>query len=244
MKTILKPIIGASLLLALSAQPALAAKKEAAPAAGTSVLAGIGVVNIEAIKVNSNANKVAQQQRPTTYKPQIDQANARAVAIQAQLKPLADKFERDRAAATPNATALQQQYAQIQQLQQAGQQEINRILQPVAYSEAYVEEQINEQLEKAISQAAAKKRLGLIITPEAVIYADAAYNMNTAVLDELNTLIPNAQLVPPAGWEPRQVREQRAQQQGAAAAPRPAAAAPRPAAPAAPRPATSQPDGR
>ncbi len=246
MKTILKPIIGASLLLAISAQPALAAKKEAAPATGGPVVAGLGVANIEAIKVNSNANKVAQQQRPTTYKPQIDQANARAVAIQTQLKPLADKFERDRAAAAPNATLLQQQYAQIQQLQQSGQQEINRILQPVAYSEAYVEEQINEQLEKAISQAAAKKRVGLIITPESVIYADAAYNMNQAVLEELNTLIPSAQLVPPAGWEPRQVREQRAQQQGAAAAaPRPAApAAPRPATPAAPRPSGPQPDGR
>ena len=132
MKTILKPIIGASLLLALSAQPALAAKKEAAPATGSPVVAGLGVANIEAIKVNSNANKVAQTQRPTTYKPQIDQANARAVAIQNQLKPLVDKFDRDRAAAAPNATLLQQQYAQIQQLQQAGQQEINRILQPVA----------------------------------------------------------------------------------------------------------------
>ena len=246
MKTILKPIIGASLLLAISAQPALAAKKEAAPATGGPVVAGLGVANIEAIKVNSNANKVAQQQRPTTYKPQIDQANARAMAIQAQIKPLVDKFDRDRAAAAPNATLLQQQYAQIQQLQQSGQQEINRILQPVAYSEAYVEEQINEQLEKAISQAAAKKRVGLIITPESVIYADAAYNMNQAVLEELNTLIPSAQLVPPAGWEPRQVREQRAQQQGAAAAaPRSAApAAPRPATPAAPRPSGPQPDGR
>ena len=241
MNTLFKPILGAGMLLALSVQPALAAKKEPAPApaAGTPVVAGIGVANIDAIKVNSNANKVAQSQRPTTYKPQIDQANARAVSIQAQLKPLAEKFDRDRAAATPNNALLQQQYAQIQQLQKAGEQEINRILQPVAYSEAYVEEQINEQLEKAINQASAKKHIGLIITPESVLYADAGYNMNQAVLDELNALIPNAQLVPPPGWEPRQVREQRAQQQGAQPA-----AAPRAAAPVAPRPAGPQPDGR
>ena len=243
MKTLLKPIVGASLLLAIAAQPAVAAKKDPVPAvaAGTPIVAGIGVANIEAIKVNSNANKVAQGQRPTTYKPQIDQANARAAAIQAQLKPLADKFERDRAVAAPNRAALEQQYAQIQQLQQAGQQEINRILQPVAYSEAYVEEQINDQLEKAISQAAAKKRIGLIVTPEAVLFAEAAYNLNPAVLEELNVLIPNANLVPPTGWEPRQVREQRAQQGGAQPA---AAAAPRPVTPAAPRPAGPQPDGR
>ncbi len=235
MNIIFKPVLGAGLLLALAAQPALAAKKEAAvaPAAAGAAITGIGVVNIDAIKVNSNANKVAQQQRPTTYKPQIDQANARAAAIQAQLKPLADKFERDRTAAVPNQTLLQQQYAQIQQLQQAGQQEINRILQPVAYSESYVEEQINGQLEKAISQAAAKKHISLMLTPESVLYAEAGYNMNQAVLDELNTLLPNAALVPPQGWEPRQVREQRAQQQGG-----------QPAAAAAPRPSAPQPDGR
>ncbi len=246
MKTLFKPILGAGLLLALSAQPALAAKKEPAPApaTGTPIVAGIGVVNIDAIKSNSNANKVAQQQRPTTYKPQIDQANARAASIQAQLKPLVDKFERDRAAPTPNTPALQQQVAQIQQLQQAGQQEINRILQPVAYSEAYVDEQLNEQLEKAISQAATKKRVGLIVTPEAVLFAESAYNLNPAVLDELNVLLPNANLVPPQGWEPRQVREQRAQQQGGQPAPAAAAAAPRPAAQPAPRPAGPSPDGR
>ena len=238
MTNLFKPILGAGLLLALSAQPALAAKKEAASASGNPVLAGIAVANVDAIKVNSNAYKVAQQQRPTTYKAQIDQANARAAQIQAQLKPLADKFEADRRSANPNQAALQQQYAQIQQLQQAGQQEINRILQPVAYSEAYVDEQIVEQLEKSINQAAVKKRVSLIITPDSVLFAEAAYNMNQAVLDELNIILPSAQLVPPQGWEPRQVREQRAQQQGAqpAITSAPAAAAPRPAKP--------QPDGR
>jgi len=35
------------------------------------------------------------------------------------------------------------------------------------------------------------------------------------VLNELNTAFPAAQLVPPAGWLPRQQREQLAQQQAA-----------------------------
>jgi hypothetical protein len=53
---------------------------------------------------------------------------------------------------------------------------------------------------------------------------NGGYNLNQDIVNELNTLIPSATLVPPQGWEPREVREARAQQaaqgqQGAAAAP-------------------------
>jgi hypothetical protein len=50
-----------------------------------------------------------------------------------------------------------------------------------------------------------------------------AYNLNQDILNELNTLLPSAQLVPPTGWEPRELREARAQQ-AAAAGQQPAAA--------------------
>jgi hypothetical protein len=51
-----------------------------------------------------------------------------------------------------------------------------------------------------------------------VVYADAAYNMTQDVINELNAILPNAQLVPPQGWLPREVREQQAAAQGAAPA--------------------------
>ncbi len=217
MKTFLKPVLLASVMLFSAPEAALAAKDAPAASNGPAV-PGLGIANLDAIRANSNAFKTAQQQRPVTYKPQIDQANQRATQIQAQLKPLIDKFEADRRAATPNTASLQQQYGQIQQLQQAGQDEINRILAPAAASEAYVLEQLNEQLPKAVSQAVAKRKISLLLSPDSVISADNAYNMNQAILDELNTLIPSAQLVPPQGWQPREVREQKAAQQGQAPA--------------------------
>ena len=242
MKTMFKaPMLAcalAGLLATVSASPAIAANGP--------ITAGIGWINIDAIKVNANAWKVADQQRPTTYKPQIDQANTRAQAIQAQLLPLAQKFERDRAAATANTpagqAALQTQYQQLQQLQQSGEEEINRILAPVQLSRAYVEEQVVDQLQKAVDQAVVKRKLTMLMRADAIVYADPAYNMNQAVLDEINVLLPSAQLVPPAGWEPRQVREQRAA--AAAAQGQPAGTAPRPATATPPRPAGPQPVGR
>jgi Skp family chaperone for outer membrane proteins len=187
----------------------------AAPAAAQ-IVKGIGVVSLPAVVANSNAYKVAQQQRPVTYKPQIDQAEARRAAISAQLQPLVDKFNKDRQA-NPNNPALQQQAAAIQQIQQSGQQELQQLIQPIALSEAYVTEQIEDKLDAAVQAAAKKKNVQLILDPTqgAVLYADAAYNITQDVLNELNALLPSAQLVPPQGWVPRQMREQQAAQAAA-----------------------------
>lgn len=204
----------------LAAGVALAAVSPivAAPAAAQ-VVKGIGVVSLPAVVANSNAYKVAEQQRPVTYKPQLDQAEARRAAIAAQLQPLVTKFNTDRTA-NPNNPALQQQAAAIQQIQQSGQQELQQLVAPVSLSRAYVTEQIEEKLDAAVQNAAKKKNIQLILDPTqgAVLYADAAYNITQDVLNELNTLLPSAQLVPPQGWVPREIREQQAAQAAATGA--------------------------
>lgn len=230
MKTMIKAAMAATgLMLAATSVPALA------QATGPAV-AGIGVANLDAVVANSNAFKTAQTQRPVTYKAQIDQAEARRRAISAQLQPMVDKFNRERQAANANTpaaqTSLGQQAQAIQGLQESGQRELQTILQPVAMSEAYVQEQINDKLDQAVKNAMTKGKVSLLLNPQAILAMNNnAYNLNQAILNELNTLIPSATLVPPAGWEPREVREQRAaqaaQQGGAPAAPaQPAAPAP------------------
>ena len=196
-------------LLALAAPAAVMA---AAPASAQMVK-GLAVANPTAIVALSNAYKVAEQQRPVTYKPQIDQANARKAAIENQLRPLVTRLQTDARAATPNQASIQQQYAQIQQIEQSGQNEINNILQPVALSRAYVVEQIGDKLEQATRQAMARQRVDILIDASAVINAPETYNLNQAILNELNAILPTAQLVPPAGWVPRAQREQQAAQQ-------------------------------
>ena len=238
MKIILKSVAAAGLMLAASA-PALV---HAQAAASGPLVPGIAVADLDGVVASSNAFRTAQQQRQTTYKPQIDQAEARSRQLNAQLQPLADKFNRDRAAAGANQTTLQQQAQQIQQIQQSGQQELRTILQPVGLSEAYVQEQISEKLDQAVKSAMAKQRISLLLSPQSVLALNnQGYNLNQAILAELNTLIPSATIVPPAGWEPREIREQRAQQGQAGA---PAAATPaRPGAAAPARP-TTPPQGR
>jgi len=213
MKSLFNSVAAAALLIGTAgAQPAIA------QSSGT-VIQGLAIANLEAVIVNSSAFKTAEQHRPVTYKAQIDQAEARRNQLQAQLKPLADKFNTDRQAAKPNQQALAQQAATIQQLQERGQQELQAILQPVAMSRAYVTEQIEEKLDPAIKVAMNKKKVSLLIGPDAVLAVNNnAYNLNQEILAELDRQLPTAQLVPPPGWEPRQIREAKAAQAAQAAA--------------------------
>lgn len=195
---------------------ALATVPVAVSPAAAQVIKGIGIVNLQAVVTNSNAYRTAEQQRAVTYKAQVDQAEARRQQIANQLQPMVDKFETDRQAANPNQQSLQQQATTIQRIESDGQREIQQLLQPVALSRAYVEEQISDRLDEAISNAAKSRKVTLVMTPDNVLFAENDYNMNQNVLDELNKLLPAAQLVPPDGWMPRAIREQQAAEQGEA----------------------------
>lgn len=211
MKKLLQPVLAAGLVLTAATAPVLVAPAAAQDARG------VGVVNITAVVLNSNAYQTAETQRQTTYKAQIDQAQARQQQLAAQVQPLADAFNAARQGANPDQASLQQQLAQIQQIQQAGQRELQEILAPIALSRAYVTEQIEERLDAAVQAAASKNNVTLVLDAGSgqVLYADAAHNLNQAVLDELNAALPSAQLVPPQGWLPRELREQQAAAQAA-----------------------------
>lgn len=221
-------------IAAVAAQPALAAKKDAAaaPAAastGGNIIQGLGVASFDAVIGNSNAYRSAETQRQTTYKSQFDQAQTRQNALQAQMKPMIDKFNADRQGGKVAQAQLEQQAGAIQQLQENGKAELQRILQPVGLSQAYVNEQIEDKLNDAVKAAMQKKGVSILLSPDAILAVNGgAYNLNQDILNELNTALPSAQLVPPAGWEPRQVREQRAQAAAAQGQAAPAAGAAQP----------------
>lgn len=214
MKTLFKSAFAAGLMLTASA-PFFTA-----PLAAQQVAPGVGVVSLPAAVANSNAYKVAETQRPVTYKAQIDQATARRDQLSAQLQPLYQKFQADQQANAAQAS-LQQQAAEIQRIEQAGQRELTQIVQPVALSRAYVQEQIEDKLEAAVQAAAKAKKITLILDASsgAVTYADARYNITQDVINELNRVLPSAQLVPPQGWLPREAREQQAAAAAATATP-------------------------
>lgn len=237
MKTSIKSaLLGSALGFALVAAPqaALAAKKNEAPVAKAGAIAGIGVANPEGIVLASTAFQEAEKQRPVTYKATIEAAQKRKTQIEDQLKPLYTKLDADAKNPKADRNVLQQQAVQIRQIQQSGEQELQKMLAPIDQSRQYVLEQIEDKLGTAMEQAMAKRGVTMVVRRESVLRYDPAYDMNQAVLAELNVLLPAAQLVPPQGWMPRAEREAaaaQAQQQAPAGA--------QPA-----KPAAQQPEGR
>lgn len=209
MKLLTKTALAAGLALA-----SLTAPLATAPAMAQTAQK-IAIVNLPAVMANSTAYKAAQTAQQTTFAAQLQQAETRRGELQAQLTPLMTAFQTARQAANPDQAALQTQAQQIQQLQQSGQAELNQILAPISRSETYVTEQIEDQLGAAVQAAAQAAGVTLVLSPDNVLWADNSHNLNEAVLNQLNTMLPSVQIVPPEGWVPREMRQQ---QQAAAAA--------------------------
>ena len=199
--------------LSLAAVPAAFAQT----AAGI-VVPGLGVANQPAVVGSSNAYKAAMAQLPTAYKAQIDQAQTRKAQLQAQLKPMYEKLDADAKSGKVERSALQAEYAQIQQIQEAGERELQQIVEPANLARQYILEQIGDKLEVATQAAMTKRKITIVLDAQSVLKADQAYNLNQDILDQVNLIVPSVGVTPPAGWLPRQQREQQAQQQAAAAA--------------------------
>jgi Skp family chaperone for outer membrane proteins len=208
MKTLFKAaalVLAPATAIALTAVPAIAQTKS-----------GIAVVDLEEAVAKSAAFTTAMTQMQTTYKPQLDQINTRRTAIETDLKAKNDALQAAyKAAGNKPTPAIETQYQQLQTAQQSGQAELQRLSQPVALARAYVEEQVVSKLDDALKAATAKTKAEIVLKRAAAESFAASADITTAVVTELNTLIPTASITPPAGWQP-------GGRQAAAAAPAPA----------------------
>ena len=170
-----------------------------APAAAQ--VSGVAVADPNAAVAGSNAWKAAATQIQTTYKTQIDQAEARRKAIATELQPLYAKFEADQRANVAEAT-LRTEASAIQTKETAGNAEIGRLTAPAQRAQAYAIEQIQAQLQAAVQAAVARKNVQLLIRPDAAIFAQPAANITADITTELNRLVPSVSATPPANWQP------------------------------------------
>lgn len=185
----------------------------------------VAVANPEQAIGASRAWATARTQIETTYKAQLDQAEARRQAVGKELQPLVTAFNTARAAPNANQASLQQQAATIQGREQAAQAEIQRITLPAQRAQAYAIEQISAKLPDAVQAVVRARNVSMLVRPEAVLFAAPTADVTSAITTELDRLVPTVSVTPPANWQP-------GQQGGAAAAAPAAAPAARPAQPA------------
>ncbi len=225
MKNILKiALLATAPLAAIAALPTIAA-------AQTASTVGVAIADLDEAVGKSNAGVLASNQISITYKAQIDAVQARAQALNTELQNLRAAIGTAQRAANPNQAAIQAQVAAFQKREGEAQREIEIASLPFQTANAYAREQIAAKLEAAARAAMTKKKIGLLLKPEAAILNSTGYDVTTDIIAELNALVTTVSTTPPAGWRPGQ---------GAGAG----AAAPRPASPGTTPPKPAAPTGR
>jgi Skp family chaperone for outer membrane proteins len=199
----------------------LAATTLGSPASAQSA----AVADLQGAIAQSAAFNTARTQVQSTYKTQIDAAQARATALQTQLQPLATELQTLQAnPATPPAT-LQQKAQAFQQRRDAAAREVQTLSTSFERPLAYAQEQIADKLDAAVKAAMQAKNVSVLINPQAVVTIQPQADITADIVAQLNNQVKTVSITPPAGWQP-------GQQRTAAATPAPTGPAPaRPAAP-------------
>ncbi|MDF2495535.1 OmpH family outer membrane protein [Sphingomonas sp.] len=193
---------------------AIAVPGTIAAGSASAQVSGIAVANPEQAIANSKAWTAARAQIQSTYKTQLDQANARRNAIQAELQPLVTAYQTAARAPGASEASLRPQAQAIQTKQQAAQQELTRLTQPAQRAEAYAIEQISAKLNDAVQAAVRARNVSLLLRPEAALFAQPAADITSSITAELDKSVPSVGITPPANWQPGGQG-----QQGAAPAP-------------------------
>jgi Skp family chaperone for outer membrane proteins len=204
-----------------------------APAASAQ---SVAVADPQTAILKTAAFTTAIGQIKTTYKTGLDQAEA----IRKELAPLEQAFDANKDGqlddselaklrASPNFASIQAKE------QQASQAEM-----PALRARAYAIEQISAKFQQAYATVKTTKRVSLVIRPEAALDFDANADITDDITAELNKLVTNVSITPPANWQPG------GNPAGAPAAPRgnPPAGVPGGALPPAPTPAPAPSTGK
>lgn len=162
------------------------------------VQGNMGVVDAASVIASTNAFATASQQVNTTYKPQIDTIQQRGQEQQTLLKQLDKNNDGQLDEAEQKAAQGSSQAQRIQQIEQ----EVGQLSNQIEMARVYSIQQILQQYPAALQQVVQQLKIQFVLSPNSVVYAPPAANINQQVITALNGKVPSVQIVPPQDWQP------------------------------------------
>jgi Skp family chaperone for outer membrane proteins len=173
----------------------------AAPAVQAQV-AGVATLDTTDVIMKTKAFTAAYQQIGTTFASNaqlIQNKRSEINDINAQLDTNKDKnltqAELDAAVKAKNPLL-----GQID----AKEKEIQQLQQPIVSAQAFAVESIADKYAAAQQQVVTQKKISMILSPDAFIWAPDAVDITAAVTTALDALAPSVAITPPADWQPKQ----------------------------------------
>lgn len=184
---------------ALAAAVALSAVAVAAPAAAQ--VNGMAVHDPAVVVASSQALRNAFQLINTTYTTQIQQGELLANQRNDVLRTLdvnndGQLDEAEQASLTETSPVVQQINGIDQQIAAAEA--------PVQLARLFVVNQVGQQYAASVQQVISDRRIQVMLSPEAIVYAADGMDVTQLVVTALNTRLPSVSITPPAGWQPTQ----------------------------------------
>jgi Skp family chaperone for outer membrane proteins len=179
---------------------------------------GVAVADPEGAILSAKALDAANASISTTYKAQLDQARARQISLQAELKALIVPIDTDKdsklsdAEITAAANAKSPVLDKIKTAQTTAQNDIARANQPATRAQAYAIEQITQKYGAAVNAVVTAKKISLLLSANSVQYAADSVDVTTDIKNELDRTVPTVSIAPPADWQPAQQTLQLQQQ--------------------------------
>ena len=182
-----------TLLAAAAAAGTLFAMPAAAQVSGIAVADSPVVIVTRATALSSGYRQIEQ-----TYAAQIGQLrtlNQQLTTLQTQLDSNNDgQLTEAEVNANPGVVS------QIQ----AAEQQVRQAQQPIALAQLYVVEQLLNEYANARTQVVQNKGIQLLLSNDAVDFAQPQANVTEDMVAALNARVPSVNAAPPAGYQPRQ----------------------------------------
>lgn len=167
----------------------------------TAQVSGIATANPTIAIAKTKAFSAAYSQIGTQFKSNFDQIDARNKTLnglRAQLDTNNDKQvnqqELDAAvkANSPVLKSMETEETEIQKLQT-----------PAIKAQMFAIENIFKEYTNAQQQVVSDKKIGVILSPDAFIYAPPQTDVTDAIAAVLDTRVPTVSTTPPADWQPQ-----------------------------------------
>ncbi|WP_373491318.1 OmpH family outer membrane protein [Parasphingorhabdus sp.] len=164
-------------------------------------VSGIATANPTIAIARTKAFSAAYSQIGTQYKSSFDQIDARNKTLndlRAQLdtdnnKQLTQE-ELDAAVRAKNP---------VLNLIETEENEIQRLQTPAIMAQMFAVENIFKEYSNAQQQVVSDKKIGVILSPDAFIYAPPQTDVTDAITTVLDTRVPTVSTTPPAQWQPQ-----------------------------------------
>ena len=162
------------------------------------VSGNIAVVDASRVLLGTTAFRNAFQQIGTTYQSQLTQVQQKTQQRQALLQQLDTNSDGQFDQAEQQAAQNAPQAAQIRQLET----EIEQLGNQIEIARVYAIEQMLQQYPTVVQEFVQQNSIQILLSPDAVVYAPAAANINQQMTTAIDARVPSVQIQPPANYQP------------------------------------------